>query len=241
MTVDSASSAQALVILGPDILAEFARANWLIYGVLIALLCCAVAVWTIAVKKVMLFRRLNRCDDNFENDFWSGGSLDDLVGVHFGSPVASVFNTAMREWTRTGDGKKLRNVESRIERVITITINREIEGMGKHLLVLSTVGSFAGSFIGLFGAIWGIVTTLELSAVERSTQELGSVSAGAAVALFAAAVGLAAAIPARVFHDKFSADVIRESNRLRAFGAEFLGILTRTIDEIPSGQDKGSR
>ena len=56
----------------------------------------------------------------------------------------------------------------RIEKVMDVTIAREIERLERRLLVLATVGS-AGPFIGLFGTVWGIMTSFQSIAASKNT------------------------------------------------------------------------
>jgi biopolymer transport protein TolQ len=117
----------------------------------------------------------------------------------------------------------------RIEKVMNVTIAREIEHMERRLLVLATVGS-AGPFIGLFGTVTGIMTSFQSIAATQNTS-LAVVAPGIAEALFATAIGLVAAIPATVFYNKFSAEVNKQAQRLEGFADEFTAILSRQIDE----------
>jgi biopolymer transport protein TolQ len=117
----------------------------------------------------------------------------------------------------------------RVEKVMSVSIAREIERLEKRLLVLATVGS-AGPFIGLFGTVWGIMTSFQSIAASKNTS-LAVVAPGIAEALFATAIGLAAAIPATIFYNKFSAEVNKQAQRLEGFAHEFAAILSRQIDE----------
>jgi len=49
--------------------------------------------------------------------------------------------------------------------------------------------------------------------------------------LFATAIGLAAAIPATIFYNKFITEVNRQAQRLEGFADELSAILSRQIDE----------
>jgi biopolymer transport protein TolQ len=117
----------------------------------------------------------------------------------------------------------------RIEKVMDVTITREVERLERRLLVLATVGS-AGPFIGLFGTVWGIMTSFQSIAASKNTS-LAVVAPGIAEALFATALGLLAAIPATIFYNKFSAEVAKQASRLEGFADEFSAILSRQIDE----------
>jgi biopolymer transport protein TolQ len=137
----------------------------------------------------------------------------------------------MREWKRSfeGNARAVGGLQMRIEKVMEVTIAREVERLEKRLLVLATVGS-AGPFVGLFGTVWGIMTSFQSIAASKNTS-LAVVAPGIAEALFATALGLVAAIPATIFYNKFAAEVNRQAQRLEGFADEFAAILSRQIDE----------
>ncbi|MGA3308213.1 MAG: protein TolQ [Xanthobacteraceae bacterium] len=212
----------------------FWQAHWLVKTVMIGLMVCSVWVWAIAIDKTVLFSRLRKAADRFEQAFWSGQSLEDLYTSLAGQPVHStgaLFVAAMREWKRSLEGhvRSLAGLQMRIEKVMNVAIAREVEHMERRLLVLATVGS-AGPFIGLFGTIWGIMTSFQSIAASKNTS-LAVVAPGIAEALFATAIGLVAAIPATIFYNKFITEVNRQAQRLEGFADEFSAILSRQIDE----------
>ncbi len=145
--------------------------------------------------------------------------------------MAALFVAAMREWKRSLEGqpRSFAGLQMRIEKVMDVTIQREIERLESRLLVLATVGS-AGPFIGLFGTVWGIMTSFRAIAGQQTTS-LAVVAPGIAEALFATAIGLIAAIPATIFYNKFVSDVNKQALRLEGFADEFAAILSRQIDE----------
>ena len=56
----------------------FQNADFVVKFVMIGLLVASVAVWAIAVDKIVLYARTRRAMDGFEQAFWSGQSLDEL-------------------------------------------------------------------------------------------------------------------------------------------------------------------
>jgi biopolymer transport protein TolQ len=202
--------------------------------VMIGLALASVWVWAIAVEKVMLYRRTRRAMDSFEQAFWSGQSLDELYRTLSSRPthsMAALFVAAMREWKRSIESqpRSFAGLQMRIEKVMDVTIQREIERLESRLLVLATVGS-AGPFVGLFGTVWGIMSSFRAIAGQQTTS-LSVVAPGIAEALFATAIGLIAAIPATIFYNKFVSDVNKQAHRLEGFADEFSAILSRQIDE----------
>jgi biopolymer transport protein TolQ len=210
------------------------KADPVVQFVMAGLLIASIAVWAIAVDKFVLYSRTRRAMDRFEQAFWSGQSLDELYRSVSSRPshsMAALFVAAMREWKRSLEAhpRSFAGLQMRIEKVMDVTIQREIERLERRLLVLATVGS-AGPFIGLFGTVWGIMTSFRAIAGQQSTS-LAVVAPGIAEALFATAIGLIAAIPATIFYNKFVSDVNKQSQRLEGFADEFAAILSRQIDE----------
>ena len=212
----------------------FLESNWLVKTIMIGLLICSVWVWAIAIDKTMLFSRFRRAADRFEQAFWSGQSLEELytsLAAKPGHSTGALFVAAMREWKRSFEGhaRSAAGLQMRIEKVMDVAIAREVEHMERRLLVLATVGS-AGPFIGLFGTVCGIMSSFQSIAASKNTS-LAVVAPGIAEALFATAIGLAAAIPATIFYNKFITEVNRQAQRLEGFADEFSAILSRQIDE----------
>ena len=212
----------------------FWQAHWIVKGVMLGLLICSVWVWAIAIDKWLLFRRTRAAADQFEQAFWSGQSLEELYRTLSARPadsMAALFVAAMREWKRTFEGgaRSFAGLQQRIDRVMDVSISREVERLESKLLVLATVGS-AGPFVGLFGTVWGIMTSFQSIAASKNTS-LAVVAPGIAEALFATAMGLIAAIPATIFYNKFTSEVNKQAARLEGFADEFSAILSRQIDE----------
>jgi biopolymer transport protein TolQ len=212
----------------------FWQAHWVVKSVMIGLLICSIWVWAIAIDKLVLYTRTRRAMDRFEQAFWSGQSLEELYRSMASRPthsMAALFVAAMREWKRSfeGSSRSFTGLQMRIEKVMDVTIAREIERLERRLLVLATVGS-AGPFVGLFGTVWGIMNSFQSIAASKNTS-LAVVAPGIAEALFATAIGLVAAIPATIFYNKFVSEVNKQAQRLEGFADEFAAILSRQIDE----------
>jgi biopolymer transport protein TolQ len=212
----------------------FWHAALIVQVVMIGLLVTSIWVWAIAIDKTVLYTRTRRAMDRFEQAFWSGQSLEELYRSLSARPTTSMsalFVAAMREWKRSFEGspRSFAGLQMRIEKVMEVTIAREVERLERRLLVLATVGS-AGPFIGLFGTVWGIMTSFQSIAASKNTS-LAVVAPGIAEALFATAMGLVAAIPATIFYNKFASEVNKQAQRLEGFADEFAAILSRQIDE----------
>jgi len=221
-----------------SILGLFLQADIIVKVVMLILLLASFWSWAVIFDKLMRLRRLRRDATTFEESFWSGGSLDDLydrIGSRPLDPLSAIFAAAMREWRRSA-AKGLTNsntlrasLQDRIERVMQVTVGREMERLERFMAYLATVGSTA-PFVGLFGTVWGIMNSFQSIAASKNTS-LAVVAPGIAEALFATALGLVAAIPAVIAYNKLSTDFGRYAGRLDAFSSEFSAILSRQLDE----------
>jgi biopolymer transport protein TolQ len=222
-----------------SLLGMFWSAHIVVKIVMIGLLFASVWCWTIIVNKTLLFARAQKAMDRFEQVFWSGQSLEELYRTLSSRPttaMATLFVAAMREWKRSFEnaGASFMGLQARIEKVLDVSIAREIEQLESQLLVLASVAS-AGPFIGLFGTVWGIMTSFRSIAASKNTS-LAVVAQGIAEALFATAIGLFAAIPALIFYNILQGKVARAQARLESFADEFSSILSRQIDHHVSNE-----
>ncbi len=219
-----------------SLLSLFLQADLVVKTVMVLLLAASVWVWAIVFEKTATLRRVNRAATQFEDRFWSGGSLDELYeaeGARPTHPVAAVFGAAMGEWRRSaqvaGADVSRGGVRDRVDRTVAVTVQREMDRMERRMVFLASVGSTA-PFIGLFGTVWGIMRSFSAIATSRNTN-LSVVAPGIAEALFATAIGLVAAIPAVLAYNKLSTDLSRFASRMEGFGSEFAGILSRQSEE----------
>ena len=137
----------------------FWRSDIVIKLVMVVLFVASFWSWTIIIDKWLRVRRLEREARKFEESFWSGGSLDDLYesyGTRPVDPMSAVFAAAMGEWRRSTERGlsttvALRtNLQDRIERVMDVTLGREMERIERYMVFLASAGATA-PFIGLFG------------------------------------------------------------------------------------------
>ncbi|NQW01759.1 MAG: protein TolQ [Rhodospirillales bacterium] len=233
--VDAMTMAGSVGALDFSMLALFDRADLVVKSVIILLLLASLWCWTIIFQKWLGIRRLNKRSTRFETSFWSGQSLDDLydrISTEPRDPMSAVFVAAMREWrrspTKTGNGGATVSLAERIDRVMQITVQREMDRVERYMTFLATTGSTA-PFIGLFGTVWGIMNSFQAIAISKNTS-LAVVAPGIAEALFATALGLLAAIPAVVAYNKLSRDLDRYAGRLDNFAGEFAAILSREME-----------
>ena len=236
--VDPIALGAAAVPHDLSVITLFLQADLLVKLVLFLLIAASFWSWAVIFDKLTKLRRLRRDAEQFEESFWSGGSLDDLydrVGNRPADPMSAVFAAAMREWRRSvskgliGSSSMKASLQERIDRVMSVTVGREMDRLERFMPFLATVGS-TSPFVGLFGTVWGIMNSFNSIAAAKNTS-LAVVAPGIADALFATALGLVAAIPAVIAYNKFSTDFGRYAGRLGGFASEFSAILSRQLDE----------
>ncbi|MBU0858647.1 MAG: protein TolQ [Alphaproteobacteria bacterium] len=220
-----------------SMLGLFMQADLIVKAVMLMLVFASVWSWAIIFEKRRSLKILNGRANKFEDSFWSGEPLDKLyqrVKKGKQDPLIRTFCAGMEEW-QNGISNGLPSKESmqaglrqRVERAMSVTINREMSTLERGMTFLATVGSTA-TFIGLFGTVWGIMNSFTAIAHTNNTS-LAVVAPGIAEALFATAIGLVAAIPAVVAYNIFTNGLHRYADRLDAFTSEFSAILSRHLE-----------
>ncbi|MEO1135269.1 MAG: protein TolQ [Pseudomonadota bacterium] len=214
----------------------FLRADWVVKTVMGILIIASIWSWAVIFDKSMTFARIKSKSNKFEDQFWSGKPLDELyrkMRDRQDHPMARIFSSAMEEWSQAknsgGKDTLVISARDRIDKILNVSVSRELEKAEKDLGVLATIGS-AAPFIGLLGTVWGIMNAFRAIAMAADTN-LAVVAPGIAEALFATALGLLAAIPAVIGYNRYSAALNSLSVRLQGFADEFSAILSRQLDE----------
>ncbi len=220
-----------------SVIGLFMQADIVVKAIMIGLLLWS--IWSLAImfEKWIRLRTLNARAEKFEDAFWSGGSLDVLyerVAKKVRDPMVATFVAGMREWKLASErggangGALHGNLQQRVDRVMAVTIGREMAQVEKYMNVLATAGSTA-TFVGLAGTVYGIMSSFTSIAAEQNTS-LAVVAPGIAEALLSTLLGLVVAIPAVMAYNKFASDIGRYGERLDGFSAEFSAILSRHLE-----------
>jgi len=211
----------------------FARATLTVKLTMVILILASFWAWAIIIHKSLTFRNARREAKRFDQQFWSGEPLDDLLNRIGGQPHGRserIFVSGMMEWRRShgDDGLLIPGVQARVDRSMDVAISKEVADLQKGLPVLATVGSTA-PFVGLFGTVWGIMNAF-IEIAEQQNTNLAVVAPGIAEALMATGLGLLAAIPAVIFYNKFSSDGEHMVAGYESLADEFATILSRQVD-----------
>ncbi len=217
------------------------NASWVVQGVVLLLLGVSIASWTAIFRKIISLKRVQKLNEEFNREFWSGTSLNELYAAatqnakHSG-PMERIFASGMREFQKLRE-RRMTDPSTLLDgarRAMRASYQREVDAVEANLSFLATVGSVS-PYVGLFGTVWGIMHAFTgLAALEQVT--LAAVAPGIAEALVATAIGLFAAIPAVVAYNRFAHDIDRVANKLETFIEEFSNILQRNLGaQSPSG------
>ena len=225
-----------------SIFAMMANAGLVVKLVMITLCIFSLVSWTIVVMKHLMFRKAKNASLDFLDAFWDSKTLNeayDSAREHALSPEATVFVAGYNELKKISAARSSGTPPATLEMQLATMDNLkravrkaqflESDRMARSISFLATTGS-ATPFIGLFGTVWGIMTSFQ-DIGQRGSASLAVVAPGISEALVATAIGLAAAIPAVIFYNKFIADADRLGANYENFADEFSTILSRQLNE----------
>ncbi len=217
-----------------SVLSLFMHADIVVKGVLLLLLAASVWSWAVIVDKLWRLAAARRSVQARESLLARGVGARELIeptGRRAGAdPTAAVLQAGWNESGETAESlEPAGERRARIERAMRLALGGEMRRLENRLPFLATLGS-AAPFVGLFGTVWGIMHSFTGIAAAKSTS-IAVVAPGIAEALFATAMGLAAAIPAVVAYNKFAVELGRFSGRLNGLIGRSSTILSRSTVE----------
>jgi len=220
-------------VLNPIVL--FINADPVVKVIMVGLAIASLWSWSVILDKAFRFSALNRHAAAFEKAVGSGRPLEDIAAQAGSEPVhplPRMLVIALTDWREArargplteGQGNMLM---ARIDRALDSLIAREGQRVENGLGVLSVVAT-SSPFIGLFGTVWGIMNAFGRIASAGNTN-LTTVAPAISEALFATAMGLAAAIPAYIAYNKFSIDAGKFTGRLESFADDLQAAVARRL------------
>jgi biopolymer transport protein TolQ len=216
-------------------IALFLRADWVVKGVMLGLAFASLWSWATIIDKSIRFSAINKSARKFEDDVGSGRPLEEIAAEAGDKPahaLPKMLQAALREWRDARSKGPMNDTQAalliqRIDRVLDAVMAREggkaEDGLGS-LAIIAT----ASPFVGLFGTVWGIMHSFQAIAIQKNTN-LSVVAPSIAEALFATAIGLAAAIPAYIAYNKFSTDAAKFQARLESFADDLVTAIARRV------------
>ena len=210
----------------------FLNADPVVKSVLLLLLAASVWSWAVIIDKLWRLGAASRTAHSHEVRAAAARSARELLATagrgNAGDPAGLMLSAGLAESTTEPrpEGETAGERRDRIERAMRLALNSELRRLELRLPFLATLGS-AAPFIGLFGTVWGIMRSFAGIAAAHNTG-LAVVAPGIAEALFATAMGLAAAIPAVVAYNKITVDLGRFAGRMQGLIGRSAGLLSRS-------------
>ena len=203
----------------------FMGADPIVKGVMIALALASVLCWAIILEKFIRTFILRRDLRNLERLAKAPAEVASSSGL------SRLLLTAAENEAADGAsrGEQRTEVRARLEKSMRTALKSELQRIETGLPFLATVGSSA-PFVGLFGTVWGIMNSFTAIAHQQDTS-LATVAPGIAEALFATALGLAAAIPAVMAYNHYAVKFGRAAARANDSIAELAKQISRPIGE----------
>ena len=218
------------------------HASFVVQAVMLLLVVVSIASWAAIFRKLFALKKTNGLNEEFEREFWSGTSLNELFAsaaqnAKHSGPMERIFASGMREFQKLRE-RRIIDSSALMEgarRAMRASYQREMDTIETNLSFLASVGSVS-PYVGLFGTVWGIMHAFTgLASLQQVT--LATVAPGIAEALVATAIGLFAAIPAVIAYNNFARDIDRVAIKLETFIEEFSNILQRNLGaQMPSPQ-----
>ena len=210
------------------------HASLVVQLVMLLLAVVSITSWAAIFRKLFTLTKLKSQNEEFEKNFWSGTSINDLFTAATRSgadtaPMERIFASGMREFQKLRERRIVdaATLMDGARRAMRASFQREMDVIESNLSFLASVGSVS-PYVGLFGTVWGIMHAFNgLAALTQVT--LATVAPGIAEALVATAIGLFAAIPAVVAYNRFSHEIDRLATRFESFMEEFSNILQRQM------------
>jgi biopolymer transport protein TolQ len=216
-----------------SVVALFLHADIVVKGVLLLLLAASVWSWAVIIEKLWRLAALRRSARNCETRVTAAQIATDLAPasgrLEGADPAGAVLSAGWSESAQSVGAAPETAGErrERIERAMRLALGAELHRVEARLPFLATLGS-AAPFIGLFGTVWGIMRSFTGIAAANNTS-LAVVAPGIAEALFATAMGLAAAIPAVVAYNKITVDLGRFAGQMNGL----IGRSSRLLARLP--------
>jgi biopolymer transport protein ExbB/TolQ len=200
------------------------QADPVVKAVMLGLAMASVGCWAIVLEKLVRLSWLRGQIRRLEAVAKARVPVGDECGL-----VGTILTAAQQEAEDGASrGEDRSAVRARLERAMRGSLKSELQRTESGLPFLATIGSSA-PFIGLFGTVWGIMNSFTAIGQQQDTS-LATVAPGIAEALFATALGLAAAIPAIMAYNAVSVSL----GRLAARGSSALTEIAKALSRPSS-------
>ncbi|QCD45568.1 MotA/TolQ/ExbB proton channel family protein [Campylobacter mucosalis] len=175
--------------------ALFNNAHIVVKGVIVLLVLFSIASWTIFFVKITQFKKAFGVLKHDTQSLKELKDINDNLGLSDESFLSKILTDVKDELVSCA------NTNERLRNAVDIRVMQISNDLREKITILASIGSSA-PFIGLFGTVWGIMNSF-IGIASANNASLAVVAPGIAEALFATALGLAAAIPAVLLYNYF--------------------------------------
>ena len=219
-----------------DILNLVLNAGVVVKIVIAILIGFSIYTWAIVLMKYFYHKKIKINHNQFQNEFNNIKSIFEVAETNLKSKSLSsnILLNSLHEMKKIEMSNELRtNKKLGIEQELAM-IERSIESsisecslqIRRFNSTLASISSIA-PFVGLFGTVWGIINSFQ--GLAGGGGSIQAVAPGIAEALVATAIGLAAAIPANWFFNKFTSEASIVEQSLVNFGRDVMNLIQRSI------------
>ena len=142
------------------------NASFVVQAVMVVLMAISIASWAAIVRKLTAIKRIQTLNEEFEQQFWSGTSLNDLFSAavqnsKLAGPMERIFASGMREYQKLRE-RRISDPGTLLDgarRAMRASFQREMDVAEAQLSFLASVGSVS-PYVGLFGTVWASCTPL---------------------------------------------------------------------------------
>ncbi|OGN59702.1 MAG: hypothetical protein A3F40_04530 [Chlamydiae bacterium RIFCSPHIGHO2_12_FULL_27_8] len=181
--------------------------------IFLSLFLLSLTSWFILVQKIMITKRLDKFNINFEKKIFS--SKENLLHITLIDDATFPFYTLYTELKEktlellnknkyfNKEDNNIYLTKSDIELIdnhLYNEITREVNSLEKNLFVLPTIVTL-GPFIGLLGTVWGILLTFNSLQSSSLMNNNSKILSSLAMALGTTVIGLIVAIPALIAYN----------------------------------------
>ena len=118
-------------------------ASWVVQAVMLLLVAVSVASWAAIFRKLFALGRIKSLNDNFEKEFWSGTSLNDLFAAaaqnaRLAGPMERIFASGMREYQKLRE-RRIQDAATLLDgarRAMRASYQREVDAVETNLSFL---------------------------------------------------------------------------------------------------------
>jgi biopolymer transport protein TolQ len=122
------------------------NASWVVQVVVLMLMTVSIVSWAAIFRKIGSIKRIKELNDEFERDFWSGTSLNELFAAaaqnaKTSGPMERIFASGMREYQKLRE-RRINDSSALMDgarRAMRASYQREMDAIESNLSMLASV------------------------------------------------------------------------------------------------------